>query len=235
MKRLSIEYEMTTIVSIHQPNNDLIEMFDQIYILAKGGVCVFAGPPGSLKRHLIDSDIECNENQFPIEVILKISEQRTHKSFEYLIEKSKINLDFNNEDRNLRKITEENSRSKRISGIDFYYLLMRTIRFKYQRQWKEVLLQILIFILMGLSIKFVASPNIVIPSGCFEIDFSVGCNQTLEDLQNEFLIKQNLRYHFYLSAGVTVLVLVINSIAFCSDFKNLQIQNHNGKFIPNEN
>ena len=64
---------MTTIVSIHQPNNDLFQMFDNIYVLAKGGVCVYSGPPSSLRQHLIDCEIECNKNQIPIEVMLEIS------------------------------------------------------------------------------------------------------------------------------------------------------------------
>ncbi|CAG2109986.1 unnamed protein product [Medioppia subpectinata] len=38
LKALSRRHEMTIIASIHQPNNDLFNMFDNIYVLAKGGV-----------------------------------------------------------------------------------------------------------------------------------------------------------------------------------------------------
>ncbi|CAG2117180.1 unnamed protein product [Medioppia subpectinata] len=57
------------------PNNELFHMFDYIYVLAKGGVCVFADRPQHLKQTLINNDIKCDENQIPIEVLLEIASE----------------------------------------------------------------------------------------------------------------------------------------------------------------
>ena len=78
LKRLTVNQKITTIVSIHQPNNDLFNTFDSIYVLAKGGVCVYSGPPSDLREYLMDSEIEFNENQIPIEVLIKISFEGIH-------------------------------------------------------------------------------------------------------------------------------------------------------------
>src|SRR5882724_13234187 len=81
---------MTTIVSIHQPNNDLFHMFDNIYVLAKGGVCVYTGEPLNLRQHLIECNINCNENRVPIEVLIKLSfEGIYNQSIKQLSDKTK--------------------------------------------------------------------------------------------------------------------------------------------------
>jgi ABC-type multidrug transport system ATPase subunit len=66
---------MSIITSIHQPNNDLFMMFNNIYVLAKGGICVYSDLPQDLKTHLSECDIICNEFQVPIEVLLKVSSE----------------------------------------------------------------------------------------------------------------------------------------------------------------
>ncbi|CAG2167827.1 unnamed protein product, partial [Oppiella nova] len=73
LKQLSRKHNISVIVSIHQPNNDLFHMFDNIYVLAKGGHCLYDGVPHQLKQHLIDCDISVGENEVPIEVLIKLS------------------------------------------------------------------------------------------------------------------------------------------------------------------
>ncbi|UXI23327.1 proteasome maturation [Sarcoptes scabiei] len=43
---------MTIIVSIHQPSSEIVELFDHLYVIGKGGVCLFTGPPKNLRSHL---------------------------------------------------------------------------------------------------------------------------------------------------------------------------------------
>ncbi|CAG2178136.1 unnamed protein product, partial [Oppiella nova] len=54
LKQLSRKHNISVIVSIHQPNNDLFHMFDNIYVLAKGGHCLYDGVPKQLRQHLMD-------------------------------------------------------------------------------------------------------------------------------------------------------------------------------------
>ncbi|CAG2172073.1 unnamed protein product, partial [Oppiella nova] len=81
LKVLSRRHGMTIIASIHQPNNDLFHMFDNIYVLAKGGHCLYDGVPLQLRQHLIDCDYKLTENDVPIEVLLKMaSKDNTNNS-----------------------------------------------------------------------------------------------------------------------------------------------------------
>ncbi|CAG2114195.1 unnamed protein product, partial [Medioppia subpectinata] len=73
LRQLSRKNNMSIITSIHQPNNDLFNMFDNIYVLANGGVCLYSGVPHGLRQRLSDCQIECNENQVPIEVLITLS------------------------------------------------------------------------------------------------------------------------------------------------------------------
>jgi ABC-type multidrug transport system ATPase subunit len=56
-------------------------MFDKLYVLAKGGICVFSGCPQDLKSHLEENDLICNEIQVPIEVSLKHSSNRSKDNY----------------------------------------------------------------------------------------------------------------------------------------------------------
>ncbi|CAG2105620.1 unnamed protein product [Medioppia subpectinata] len=72
LKLLSRTHEMTIIASIHQPNNDLLHMFDNIYVLAKGGVCLadIILPDGCVE---LEFGAECYQTEAEIrdEILIK--------------------------------------------------------------------------------------------------------------------------------------------------------------------
>jgi hypothetical protein len=64
-------------------------MFDKLYVLAKGGICVYSGSPQDLKIFLNKCNIKLCENQFPIEVLLRIaSNEREDKNIRLLANKT---------------------------------------------------------------------------------------------------------------------------------------------------
>ncbi|CAG2182910.1 unnamed protein product, partial [Oppiella nova] len=73
LKQLSRQHEIAIVTSIHQPNNDTLMLFDGVYVLAKGGLCVYSGPPLQVRAYLSAAQFECNEHQVPIEVLLRIA------------------------------------------------------------------------------------------------------------------------------------------------------------------
>lgn len=66
---------MAIVTSIHQPNSDIFLMYDKIYVLSRGGKCVYFGSPYDLYQHLLKMDIKCEKFQVPIEVVIKIAAQ----------------------------------------------------------------------------------------------------------------------------------------------------------------
>ena len=72
LKNLAIKYNIAIVTSIHQPNSDMIMLFDKLYILSKGGRCVFDGETNQLKSHIQKCKINCQEDQVPIEQLIKV-------------------------------------------------------------------------------------------------------------------------------------------------------------------
>ncbi|CAG2111844.1 unnamed protein product, partial [Medioppia subpectinata] len=228
LKVLSRRHGMTIIASIHQPNNDILHMFDTVYVLANGGVCLYSGVPHYLRQHFKDNGIECNENQVPIEVLLTIASK----------DKSNTTI-FNNKhenDVNCESITQTNLRpvfgslsiSKRFSFVDMYYLLCRSLTHTFRCQWVSLLLQFICFQMLAIVMKYCFTPDIILPDGCVELEFGAECYQTEAEIMNEKLIKLNIKYNTCLLLSVAFVVLIVMSVTFGADFRVFRSQQQNG-------
>ena len=220
---------MTTIVSIHQPNNDLFQMFDNIYVLAKGGVCVYSGPPSSLRQHLIDCEIECNETQIPIEVMLDMSaKEKTNPKLQNLVQKSRIECKDIKNTQNLKQTNRIQNPRKGLYFIDFYLLIKRNISVIYRRKWFELLIQIGIYLIIGFMVKFTVNEEITKPDGCLDLSSALSCETTSEDIRNFSLINQNLRYNYFFVFLISCFVMSMSTVNFRTEFKILRNENRNG-------
>jgi len=160
-------------------------MFDNIYVLAKGGICVYSGRPQNLKTHLNECDVECNQFQFPIEIVLKVcSEGTNNKNVKQLSRKTSEMLESMKERcNNELNLSSDGITliSKRFIVIDLWTLLLRTMTFTYISQWKASLTQIIIFIALGVTFRLTYNSNIAKPDGC--LDFSFALNGSCQFLQ----------------------------------------------------
>ena len=234
LKRLSRIHDMTVITSIHQPNQDLFLMFDSVYVLAKGGVCVYSGPPTALKQHMIYCNIECDENQIPIEVILKLcSEDTESEAINSLKEKTEEKNKALYEKcltQKMRLMCGQTNISKRFSFKNFYQLLWRTMTYTYKCQWKTCLLQFSFILLCGLVLKFHFSPEITSPDGCIILELGSGCDETPTEIHNNYLIKQNIKYNILLIFCLSSVILIVMSITFSTDYKVCATEHRNGNY-----
>ena len=64
---------MAIMTSIHQPNSDVLIMFDKLYVLSKGAKCVFDGNINQLLCHLQECQVGCEEWQVPVEQLIKVA------------------------------------------------------------------------------------------------------------------------------------------------------------------
>ncbi len=48
----SSHYQITIIVTIHTPSLEILQQFDKLFVLAKGGYCVYAGTPEDIRSTL---------------------------------------------------------------------------------------------------------------------------------------------------------------------------------------
>ena len=235
LKRLSKKHNICVITSIHQPNSDLLLMFDKLYVLSKGGHCVYSGPPQQLSQHLTDCEIVLKKEELPIEVLLKYScNDFNNENVEQMIKKTKESEKELIRSRSSREVHSEGIEkiSKRFYCNDLWILLQRGMTYTLQFYWKIYLFQIIIYIFFGLVFKLLFNSNIGIPSGCvsFDEDFNNTCAKTEAKLEEEDRIITNLKFNFFLTICVLVFTATATILSFSFDIKIFFNEQKNGMF-----
>jgi hypothetical protein len=209
--------------------------FDNIYVLAKGGVCVYSGLPQDLKTYLSECDIICNKFQVPIEVLIKISSNtiNDNKVKKLCTKTSEIRQIL------IQKCNDEtfpspdgiSFKSKRFVAMDFWNLLLRTIIYTFSSQWKALFAQFIVIEIMGFMGALFFDSDITKPSGC--LDFSSGffastCTETVEKLKEESLLSQNMKFNFAYITALTFFELIVTNLTFLTSVKIFLNEHQNG-------
>ena len=228
---------MSIIVSIHQPNNHLFNCFDSVYVLAKGGVCLYSGLPQDLRQHLNDCQIECNENQVPIEELIKISYNGvSDEKVQKLSEKSKENSEKTKISSDYLNITKlkSNRNSKAFKTIDIWYLLSRFLYRNYVSQWKSTLKSILFFTFLIIFFVLCFNPKVSEISGCFEVNTpsNLSC---IEKEEEKSILYQNQTMIFVTSYLILTVLSVFTVNSYIMDLNLLKSERQNCKFNHHEN
>ena len=122
------------------------------------------------------------------------------------------------------------NRKKGFYFNDFYLLIKRNTSVIYRRNWFELLIQIGIYIMIAFMAKFCVNEDITKPGGCLDLSSALSCVMTSDDIRNEFLIKQNLRYHYFFVFLISCFVMTTSTVNFRTEFQILCNENRNGKF-----
>lgn len=74
LQKLAKEENISVIVSIHAPNYETLSLFDKIYVLAKGGTCIYSGSPNQV-RPTLEHQLQMTlpKEQPPIEKLIQIA------------------------------------------------------------------------------------------------------------------------------------------------------------------
>ncbi len=207
-------------------------MFDMLYVLAKGGICVYSGLPQDLKTFLNKCDINLTENQFPIEVLLKIaSNVREDKDIKLLenktLEEKQI---IQQKCKNKTKLSENGIpfKSKNFKFIDMWYLLIRSMTNAYVSQWKLLLTQLLFFIFCPLIIAKTFNEDIGKPDGCFNLTF-ISSKTCLKQLEDDSLVDQNLKFHAFTSVLVMLIQICVTTLTFPLEIKIFMNEHQNSE------
>ena len=220
LKNLARHHSIAIVTSIHQPNTDVLMLFDQLYVLATGGQCVYNGHPSVLKQHLVECHIPLMDYQVPIEELIKVA---SHNSNYDLVNKL-VNKTFDSSCKeeiwtNQGKIIKRSftQKNKAFSFNDLLILFRRTIKNEIIGGWK-VQLGFIISILLGVLLILYLFPN--------DIGDDPGCPQEVIDLKNISLInqrildaligneqkfQQNIKYSFF----IFVIFYCLNMIQVC--------------------
>ena len=219
-KIVAKKYNLSIITSIHQPNHELLMMYDSLCVLAKGGVTVFSGRPQDLRTHLNDCDISLSETQLPIEVLLKIgANDYTDPTVIALSEKTNQDLKVYEE-----RLPQELKhfpngipiRSKTLSFEELWHLLHRMITFTIRYNWFQLLIQYSLFLMTASFLLLYLDFDLEKGSGC-EPKVSNICVLSLDDFR---YLGYTIAYVF---CGVLVPSLLIVSNSCLSFYALLKI------------
>ena len=207
-------------------------LFDQLYVLAKGGRCVYQGPPHDLLGYLNSVGIECKDYQVPIEVLLKVASKQD----------SKLNLLVSQTETNKADLIQKCETEGRFAakGVPLktasfnlkhlMYLFFRTTTYTFRSQWKAMLMQLVFILAICLIVTQLFNKDVGEPNGCFSFESpsNTSCLKTKETLRIESLLSQNLRLQFFTEVLIQFLLIVATTLIFASEVRVFFNEHKNG-------
>ena len=225
---------MSIITSIHQPNQDLFLIFDSVYVLAKGGVCVYSGLPKNLRPYLNECRIDCNENQIPIEVLIKLSfKGMSDKNVRQLMQTTnnsqnikELNSELDKTQEFLKTKKGFKNKSKNFKIIDFWYLMIRFLYRNYVSQLNSILKTLIVFSAMNIFIINASNEKITEIDGCFEpnITTNISC---IEREDNKSILNQNQNLLFISMQFNYIVLIIIQTSGYIQDFQIFRTEHKN--------
>ncbi|CAG2113237.1 unnamed protein product, partial [Medioppia subpectinata] len=241
LRALTRRHRIAIVASIHQPNNELFLMFDTINVLAKGGHVVYAGPPDGLRARLAECDLPCGSGEAPIEKVLKHSAQgvtgnpaidRMRRKAAELRDQLVKQCHQMSADMELMPTGAGlPTRAKWFTVIDFWYLLVRTMRIAYLSQWKALVIQFCVCIFIALPFSRSLNEDMVVPDSCLATNMTADLLECADSglyLESQALISQNIKYNIVFMTLVTYLQIVITPLTFTSDVNIFINEQRNG-------
>ena len=236
LHRVAQQHNLTIIASVHQPNFEILMMFDHLYVLAKGGVCVYSGNPTNIKQYLseIFTDEMIKNDAFPVEKLIKYScLNHSNPLIQKLATKAdEIILQENlNEDTILVKDgiqTNMNRFSLRHSLI----LIRRYFTFFKGYQWLPFSIFTFLLIWQGNNLRSMFNAKIAEPNGC--IDWDDDYNNTCNDNEKNdelFNLKLNFVRNYAILFTETLFLLLQTSFIFNKDIPFFWNEHRNGMLL----
>ena len=229
-KSLAKKYSLSIITAIHQPNLQIVSTFDMLYVLAKGGVCVYSGRPQDLENHLNDCDIHCTEDQIPIEILLKIGLNGCDdQTVIALTKKTKevMRSDQRLASRQLKAFPNGIPlQSKSFSLEELWHLLIRTIICFIRHKWLQFIGECLVYLLMAFYATKHFDFDLDKPDSCIP-KVSNSCVITPEFITNTKLLSYNDGYIKFFISTIMVFSLSLAALTFPNDLKIFLKENRN--------
>ena len=205
-------------------------MFDNIYVLAKGGICVFSGPPMFLRQHLNECGVECNENQVPIEVLIKMSEKSVNNT-KVMALMNKTNEEIKQSMNGLNEMKVINNglkkNIKRFSFVHFFHVLTRIFDRTFLSNFKLFVLQLLAFVVMIANSLLMIDQKIYEWDGCIQLNTvpNISCAQQKDQ---ESLSDTNTSFSTFLIIYTSVAIFITIGLVYSKDMKTFLTEHRSG-------
>ena len=214
-------------------------MFDQLYVLARGGVCIYSGPPSQIQSHLSQiSQIEPTPSQFAIETLIKhscsdhrddIVRRLVQLENDKFISNPENDIELNEQ---TQPVPDGILRNRpRFSIHSTYILTLRFFAYIRGYLWIELLCVYIGYLVYGSIVTFLFDHKMVHMTGCIKLedDFNNTCAKTAQEVEDEFLLGDNLKFnHFFTNIYLFILTLS-SSLSFFREYTYFENEHRNGK------
>ena len=216
LKQMVSQQNICLVMTIHQPNSDIMQMLDKLYVLVKGGHNVYSGPPTDLVDFMAQNSILCNENQVPIETLITIGSKGSedNRIVEMRNKTSQQVLDSIQNRSNQLKEKSIKQMNKRFQIKDVYLLLERSVVEFFYYNYRWFFIRTLCLVISVSILTFAFDPDIGKSDDCFDLSLNVTEGVScVEALTNAHIIEMN-----YMFLGMSCwLIAIIQTLLTLTD------------------
>ena len=204
--------------------------------MSKGGVNVYWGRPQSLKKHMSDCLIDCEEKDIRIEILLKIC--ANDFSDPYIDKMRMVTRNVHDTYRNQQAFKEMIVKQKNISNYNvkislssIWYLMQRLIIVYYSTLSVILLAVILLYTMMAyINVKFYKYNPSEFRDCRFE-NSTKHCKQLINTMTDSKDVNYELASIFTSSTAPFVLIGLWTSLVLANNIKVFLWEYHNGKYL----
>lgn len=231
---LAKNHRITILISLHTPNSEIMSLLDHVYILAKGGACIYSGPPDYMRENFHQIGYEFDDDKLPIEEYIKLAckgtdDELVKKFADRTIKEQRKTLDSTTVLSNLRFLSNGIKQSRRCFSFNQFILqFYRFIYLFFILRYKKILSQMLI---SSIAISIVATTyprNMVTSRNCYPKN-PFSSNSTSTYTCQERFEAESLEYYYRVYQAVS---MIINS--FVTILASAGLMKHFIKVFGNE-
>ena len=219
-------------MSIHQPNIEVLDLFDDLYVLSIAGVNVYSGPPQSLLQYMTDCHIDCSEDMIPIETLLKVcANDCNHTSIidmQRMTQKVLPNLEERISRERLINMRKNRNWKVKFSPLSIWYLSQRMVLVYYH----TLTLLLLVFILLNATNALIVLTFFNFTPDKYrdcQLDNSTQlCNESITMMTTFRNVQYEIKYIFVCSYGCSILTGLWTSLVMTSHIKVFLWEYNNG-------
>ena len=230
--------DIAIVASLHQPNTDQLMMFDQCYVLACDGICIFSGPPNQIKNFLEEIPDSSFYKCFPIETLIKYScTGYTNPIVQRLVTQTERKIKQTDKELLIDTIAIPEGvqyNHTRFSLRSIALLCQRYCLYTIRHQWKEWLTFLFVYFLTSILTVNVFDKSIAEPSGCINVedDFQSYCtNKSEAKILEEIQIVNNINFILIPVAVIGFVISMQSMFAFGNELKYFASEHRNGMFV----
>lgn len=205
-------------------------MFDQLYILARGGVCIYSG---QYRHHKLSGIINA-DCKYAIETLIKHSCSNHHN----LMVQKLVRHNDNHMQVKTSELLDDTQlvldgvqkNRHRFSIRSSYILILRYLAYFIGHQWMESIFFAFNFFFYGFALRFFYERKMIYISGCLNIqeDDTSACRRTPENVEELYQLLNNFKFNFFYANFFLFFIVFQCSMSFLKELKFFKNEHRNG-------